>query len=365
MPDTVTSENKKRFQGGDHDRVFNRHTNVAILVLVLTILINGLFKAMPSVYDSVYYRSVFQGLRIVFDHTLGYLPIPLVYLLFFFLVYKLGHSIYRLIKRRYIKGIRTIIQVLLWMVILFYLLWGFHYTQPSVENRMGLKNVSVDTAYISQAFQAQTEVINDLSYRIDRNLLHYNELENRVRLALREEYGKWGFQVKGRVRVQKILPGSLLHFKTTGIYIPHVLQGHIDGGMYKVQWPFTVAHEMSHGYGFTDEGVCNFLAYLICIHSGDIRLEYSAELAYWRYLASYYYRIYPQRYQHMEDLLSRYLVEDLAEIRKANNKYKEWLPNYRDKIYDKYLKTHGVHEGIMSYDKMITLIAAWRKTYEG
>ena len=56
--------------------------------------------------------------------------------------------------------------------------------------------------------------------------------------------------------------------------------------MYKrqLQIPFTLAHEMAHGYGITDEGDCNTLAYLVCLHSKNKAIQYSGLLAYLRYL---------------------------------------------------------------------------------
>ena len=38
------------------------------------------------------------------------------------------------------------------------------------------------------------------------------------------------------------------------------------------------------------------------------------------------------------------------------------MPQARDKIYDKYLKSHGLAAGIASYDQIVDLVAAFNKT---
>ena len=106
--------------------------------------------------------------------------------------------------------------------------------------------------------------------------------------------------------------------------------------------------------------MCNFVAYLTCIQSDMPALKYSAELAYWRYLARYYAYHFPDEWSQTKEQLSPALKADLEAIRQHISKYKNLMPVFRDLIYDKYLKTHGVTAGLKSYDQMIELIAAYR-----
>jgi hypothetical protein len=153
-----------------------------------------------------------------------------------------------------------------------------------------------------------------------------------------------------------------LHFRTSGIYIPHAFEGHIDKGLHEIQHAFTMAHEMAHGYGITDESECNFIAYLTCLQSSDMNIRYSAELAYWRYLAGYFKYFHRADWESIYNGLNPKLIEDLDAISSHISKYKDWMPKYRDLIYDRYLKTHGVKAGIRSYNQMILLIAAYRES---
>ncbi|MCB0582976.1 MAG: DUF3810 family protein, partial [Phaeodactylibacter sp.] len=71
-----------------------------------------------------------------------------------------------------------------------------------------------------------------------------------------------------------------------GLYFPFTGEGHIDAGLHPLQKPYVMAHELAHGYGFGDEGTCNFLGYLACIGSDDPVIAYIGHLNYWRTLAA-------------------------------------------------------------------------------
>lgn len=222
-----------------------------------------------------------------------------------------------------------------------------------------MNRVTIDSSYIKTAFSNQTKRLQAFADK-DLSELPFIEIENEARVRQEALLDDWGKPTFGRVRIRSLPRGSLLRLRTSGIYIPHVFEGHIDNGIYYKQKPFTLAHEMAHGYGYTDESVCNFIGYLTCTQSDLPQLQYSAELAYWRYLAKYYKYWYPEQWQLDYEQLHPDIKEDLAQIRHHILRYKDIMPKMRDVIYDNYLKSHGVKAGIKSYDEMIHLVAAYR-----
>lgn len=315
-----------------------------------------LCKISPWIYENIYLKGLFQLIRIIHDYTLGFLPIPSIYLiapLFFYFFYRKRCGSLR-------SFITATITCLTWIIALFYLLWGINYTQPSLNETLQLASAEIDSIYIKETFLEQTGLVT----RLAQSNIEYPELvniENEIRQQQEKLLSLWAVPTLGRVRIRKLPAGSLLRIRTSGIYIPHAFEGHLDGGLYYKQHPFTMAHEMAHGYGYGDESVCNFVAYLTCIESKLPALVYSAELAYWRYLARYYAYHYPEEWQDLRASLDPALNEDLEAIREHISRYKDLMPVMRDVIYDKYLKSHGVKAGIKSYDQMIELIAAYRK----
>ena len=332
---------------------------VSVVTLLLTFLLNLAFKYFPVFYETAYFRSIYQGVRIAHDYTLGYLPIPSFYLVLIFMLWLFFRNVGLSLK----SWLKALFLFFVWITILFYWMWGFNYNQEQLSSRLELKIPAIDSTYITQEFLKQTELLYTIMDSMTGTQSKYYTFEDHIRKHQVAVLQEWNLPTSGKVRVRYMIPGSLLHFRTSGIYIPHASEGHVDLGLYKKQHPFTIAHEMSHGYGITDESEANFVAYMTCIRSNRLEVVYSAELAYWRYLVRYYRSFHPGEWTDYYNRLDPRLVQDLNLIQNHIKKYKDWMPKYRDVIYDNYLKTHGVKAGIRSYDQMILLIAAYKRKY--
>jgi len=172
-----------------------------------------------------------------------------------------------------------------------------------------------------------------------------------------------GMPMVARPRVRLVHPkGILMRWNTAGIYLPYSGEGHVDAGMLPVQVPFTLAHEMAHGYGLTDEGDCNFLAYLACIRSESPLVQFSGHLTYWRYVAGAYRYAFPAKFKEVYQDLPRLVLNTLEEIHQNDARYPDILPKLRNMVYDSYLKSQGVHEGLQSYHRIVQLVWAYNLT---
>ena len=189
---------------------------------------------------------------------------------------------------------------------------------------LDLKPSGVDSIYITQAFQSQTAKLSLLVYEANVDSIP-SQLEEDMREIEETLFSSWGIPVAGRMRIRRLPGGSLLHFRTSGIYIPHAFEGHIDDGLHPLQQPFTLAHEMAHGYGLTDESECNFVAYLACMKSPNVSVRFSAELAYWRYLAGYFRKLDPEGWPAVYNAIDPAILEHLKSIREHVDRYSDWL----------------------------------------
>jgi Protein of unknown function (DUF3810) len=323
-----------------------------------------------------YSRWVFPVVRGVYDMTLGQLPFPSVYILFFVLVFSFVNFVYQYVKQQpKTKSQRTILDRFLmvlnavgWVYFLFYFLWGFNYYRPSLESRWGMSKTQIDSTILEKELMIVTGKINALRQRLslDTVALDYQpewvDLEDTLRQVQTTLLHEWGDDIHGRVRIRKLNPGGLLlRISTAGVYIPFCCEGHVDPGLNAVQWPFTLAHEMAHGYGYTDEGECNFIGFLTCIHSEDYYISYSGWLAYWRYLYFQVRESSPTVAANIYSQLNGGIQADLRAIRKDLDKYPDVMPWLRDFIYDYYLRSHGVDDGLKSYNGIIALVLKWKQ----
>ena len=151
----------------------------------------------------------------------------------------------------------------------------------------------------------------------------------------------------------------MFRFGISGIYMPFVGEANMDAANYFLEKPFTLAHEISHGLGWTDEGTCNFIAYLACTQSKNPFLKYSGYISYYRYAAPAYRRFNNEDYKKFRETLSPDFRNDLDAINKSIQKYPLWFSS--DALNDTFLKAQGVKAGINSYNQVILLVRAWRE----
>ncbi|MFT6780381.1 MAG: hypothetical protein ACJA1A_000296 [Saprospiraceae bacterium] len=347
-----------------------------IILGLIALVINWLFGLFPSFYEVFYYNGIFQIIRTVYDFTLGWIPFPMVYILFFVVV----QIIYQFLK---FKGFRSAEGAIakIWSVIFpiislagaviffFYFLWGFNYQQQNLSEQLDLPEVTADTTelfneaifFLDKLELLRTEISNDtLPLSFDQLT---DELEVEIRQNLEEILSNWDLPTAGRVRVRKLYPkGTLLRISTAGVYIPFVFEGHIDAGLHPIQYPFTMAHEMSHGYGLADEGTCNFTGFVACMASDDSFVQYSASMSIWRYMANNLRKGSPTLYRKLMRHISPNVRTDLIAVMDEMDKYPDIMPKVRDAVYDTYLKSHGVAGGLSNYSKVVEMSMAWKRS---
>lgn len=246
------------------------------------------------------------------------------------------------------------------MVTLFYVLWGFNYGQMALDRRLGLELSKATPEEMEVEFRRATTVLLEEAQRLPENMTSDQAIRNfeindlDVRPDVVKALQVLGLPNAGCVRVRQLWPsGFLLRWNTAGIYIPHVLEGHIDKGLLSVQKPFTIAHEMAHGYGVTDEGACNFVAWLACSRSDNQWVRFGGALTYWRYSTT------SMPWDSVAPVLRAFppvLQRTVELINENDRKYPDILPEWRDAVYASYLKGHGVAHGLRSYNDVVVMV---------
>ncbi len=344
-----------------------------LLVWILfTLVLDYGMDIIPYDLAAVYLDSLFQFIRVIHDYSLGLLAIPSLYIAIAILILIVGLYIRKAFCT--FSGIRLYLY-LFWklilglglMVAVFYWTWGFLYHIDNHKIAYKYEKVELSEQYLCDEVQYVQLNLDKLRSQLQRDTFKLNkevsfhEIENYNRIAQEAILKSWNWPIRGRVRVRKLQPsGTLMRFSASGIYIPHSIEGHIDAGLYHVQHPFTAAHEMAHGYGFTDEGFCNFIGFITCLATEDSYYQYSAWLAYYRYLMNDLYRQNTIAYYDMRQTLSFGVKKDISAIYEHIDRYPDFFPRAREVVYDQYLKSHGVKEGLVSYSLMTRMVYLWK-----
>ena len=337
----------------------------------LALALHLLSRTNSTAVESVYGLAIYRVFRTVWDNTLAYSPVPLIWVVLLLLLWRIWSTLVQPLRRRNwtLRSATTGFLATAGLTLfLFYLMWGFNYQRPQLEERFGIDaSIKPGALMLSEEFDRSTKELVALSVQIPFDPIRLNSAETKareraIRTTLEEALRNLDFPVFGRVRGRILKPkGILLVLNTAGIYIPFSGEGHIDGGLHPVQLPFTMAHEMAHGYGVTDEGSCNFLAYLACAQSEDMLIRFSGLLGYWRYVAFEFRRDNPEAYQQRYDQLPEVIKITLEDIRRNNDSYPELFPQLRNQVYDSYLKSQGISEGLRSYNRVVTLVMLTRQ----
>lgn len=347
---------------------------------VFTLFIRFIFSLSPRLTETVYSRGLFQGIRWGLDHTIGLLPfhsfwvlIPALLLLLLRIIFKFRQRRRAgekpSIKERLLKTGRRLLSLVGGGVFLFFFLWGFNYQRVSVEDHLSLNVTPPDSLELTIAFQEASLLAAGARMQIpaitDDTLsdqLAPADMEFKIAQALSQTLKRLGYPAAGNVRSRLVRPGGwMLSLNVAGIYNPFTGEGNVSTALTPPQIPFTMAHEMSHGYGFGDEGTCNFLALLTCISSSDPYIRYSGRFAWWSYLSRELRKVAPYSYQQVTKRLDPKVRKDLIARINNSRKYAGRASRVGNKVNDQYLKLQGVKEGVQSYNRIVLMVLAWNK----
>ena len=335
----------------------------SVTLLIVSILWQNWSKADA---DHRYYSLFYIGFRKTWDLLFVWIRIPLLYLwlaaIILFVVFKLGSYLSKRIKLTDLA--RSLLSVIFTHLAIFYMLWGMNYNRINLVNRIQLNGEISDSSFYEELSLLKDRIRNQrIGMANLPTIAQYNaSLMHELRPNVYSIFSKYHIGEAIPLQCKLLSPkGFLFLFGASGVYWPFVGEGYVESALHPIQIPFTMAHELCHVMGWTDEGECNLLAYLICLNSNKDYIRYSAELTLLRYmLIDLKYKNY-EYYKEYRDSLPLQIQTDLNEINLTLNSYPELFPKIREYFYDLFLKSNGVSDGIRSYSNISRWIILMKK----
>ena len=325
--------------------------------------------SLPAPFIEKYYSlSLFRIIRNTFDYTFGKLPFPSYYLFLLFLIIIVTKWILHFFREKpepLPSRLFKIVSFVGFLTTFFFILWGFNYGRIPIEQNLKLNvseiseielNTEIDTT-VAKLSIIRNSIKNDTSAL--PQIVFVNNIEENCSHALNEVLSKMKYHTS-TVRGRFVIDDMFLVFGIGGQYLPFVGEGNVDDAVFHSKKPFYLIHEMTHGNGFTEEAECNFMAYVACIESDKLPLQYSGELNYLLYLLSALKKSNEMEFEKAILKLPFVIKKDLEEIRLYNLKHDFKIAIIGDAINNIYLKINGVKDGTKNYDKMMLLIYAWK-----
>lgn len=254
-------------------------------------------------------------------------------------------------------------------VFLFYVMWGFHYARPPIEQRLGWPSLDAGGADLDRLAGEMVDAANaeyralhpearetgydaltpppDRRALIDHLASGWIEVESIAGSGLAAGFGD-----------PKPLLGSrvLDHLGLAGFYFPWTGEANYNRGTPPVSLPQVVAHEMAHQRGFAPEDEANFIGYLVAALSPHPYPRYSAAVFAQRQLI---FEVARRDREKARALVERRLPgvqRDIDAERAYWERFEGPATQAAARVNDAYLKSQRVEGGIESYSRSVELL---------
>jgi len=157
-----------------------------------------------------------------------------------------------------------------------------------------------------------------------------------------------------------ILSEQMSKTHITGIYVPFTGEANVNIDFPDYNLPFTAAHEMAHLMGVGREDEANFVAFLVCIYSGDDYIRYSGLVSMTEYIGNALYKADKDRYYEITKELPEIISQEMAAYSRFFDKYRNTeISKVANAVNNTYLKSQGQEQGAKSYGFVVDLATVY------
>lgn len=252
---------------------------------------------------------------------------------------------------------RTIVAVsaaYLWFV----LVWGLNYARSPLDQRLGLPEAPATAEEVAALLNEAVDRVNGLypESAVER-FVPYDAERDVARVLQTVEARVLG---RSRPTVPGVPKPTLLgtYFRMAGVdglTAPAALETLLNPDLTRAERPFVLAHEWAHLSGNAPEADANFVGWLVTTDaSADGMSRYSG----WLFLVMETAAQVPRDTR--RDALARLgggPRADLDAIAARLRTRVDLVQRVGWRVYDGYLRSQGVREGIVSYSRAVDLIA--------
>lgn len=247
-------------------------------------------------------------------------------------------------------------------VFFFYLLWGFQYARPGLEEQLGIApagtvSASELRALAESAVEATNRAYEELHGSEDvgypTRAVSIAELEPQLEegwTRTREDFGLDPRILRRRGAPKRFLASALVkRLGISGMYFPFTGEALVLRDLPGVLEGKDMAHEMAHQRGFSSESDANVLGALVAARSSDPLLRYSAYSFVQRQLLSALQALSPRDAREVARESSPGVRRDQEDLSEYWQPARTPVGTAAARVNDAMLRSHGIREGIASY----------------
>jgi len=258
------------------------------------------------------------------------------------------------------------------MLNLFYFMWGFNYSRPTLYQLMELDVKKRSTEELQELCFELCERANELRTQVAEDENGVFVLEEGYRPyfdRIPEAYETLGkkhslFDKKAYPAKGVIASEGMSYAGIAGIFMPYTGEANVNVHQPPLLLLSSAAHETAHLLGFAKENEANFISYLACSSSDDPAIAYSGTMLALINCGNKLYKSDPEKYTPLFQRYSSAVVRDIKAYNAYWDNYEGEVEEAFTSINDNYLKFNQQEEGVKSYGMMVDLLLAYREKYQ-
>lgn len=337
------------------------------------------FASRDQGFAEWYATHIYKTVSLGFDWASSLLPFSLAeVLLLLFALWAVIYIVKAVIQLIRAKGKRlrvlwraVINPVLLGSILLFVFVAnaGVNYYRMPFEQAIGLEVTKSSVQELKalcymlaeDATQLRTQLQED-----ENGIMRLSQSDSATAQRAKEAYDKmqerYPTLTAGYGPTKQLwLSQYLSYTKITGFFFPFTVEANVNNDVPDYSIPSTMCHELSHVRGYMREEEANFIAYLVCMSSGDQELMYSGTMLAFVHAGNALSGVSRADYTDVFRTLGEGVQRDI----KANSEY--WaqfegpVAQAASTMNDTYLKANGQQDGVKSYGKVTDLLLSYYK----
>lgn len=254
---------------------------------------------------------------------------------------------------------RRLVRTSALLALMFLGIWGLNYRRTPLETtlRGGVPATvsSDDIRNLAERAIAGTHTTRPPdNAAVDRS---YPAVAARLATPFQQALAHLGMPVPavvGRPKVSLILTPFYTSAGVTGMVDPFALESIVHPDLLPFERPMVLAHEWAHLAGFADEADASAIAWLACT-LGDQDLAYSAHLSVVLETAS---AVPGPVWAELRRKLDPVVVQDINALAKRLTRIEPAVREKAFKVYDSYLRSNRVADGVRSYSRVLRVLVA-------
>ncbi len=342
-----------------------------LLIAVLLIVVTA-FNVLLAKNCKEFFFSFYPYLSAGIIHILSTISSSISYSIWevvagIIVLYLLCLLVYSVFNKSLFDFVSKTILILTILATSFVNIWGLNYFSPTLVERFGYTNNGHLHTELQELTSYLCDKANEYALMIERDdnhkmIINMDDLNSTIKNDSNEFLNEFKYFFNSNQKVKKLLSAPYFYQRgTTGIFICLTGESSISyGGVYNCAIPFTMYHEVAHRNTIAREDEANFISFLTCINSNDIRFIYSAYYEAFIYCANALLKVDPALYTPIRNKINAYFQFDMVdEYYFYNERVDEEKEQSNNEFYSSYLEMFEVENGVESYNDFVDLLLCW------